>query len=335
MRMRRAIGKRGGPRNLLTYESSFAIPNDDDYDTDSSRARPPTLLRSGLPHERQHTLEPPRRQGRQGLSIGGAGRSGRRRGIARASHAPTPGVVRRTHGGLPAEPRPWPLGPEARRKAAWRAWRPPKGDKSWRFKASEEVGPPERLPSDFAAFRPGYFRFIAPVPAVPPRHVKVRNGAGMVFSGAGPAGAGRPGHFSRPARVPPGRGGATPGGPRLRGRGGRSPPPARGGRGRGRRADGARGARLTPFYNLPSMAGVVAHFRAVHDATGLLIILYNNPGRTGIDLTHEAFAGLAALPRVVGVKERQRNLGVWSCGWTCGGRPSGARSPRASSCTTG
>ena len=69
---------------------------------------------------------------------------------------------------------------------------------------------------------------------------------------------------------------------------------------------------LTPFHNLPSMAGVVAHFRAVHDATGLPIILYNNLGRTGIDLDHGAFAELAALPRVVGVKECRRDLGVVS-----------------------
>lgn len=69
---------------------------------------------------------------------------------------------------------------------------------------------------------------------------------------------------------------------------------------------------LTPFHNLPSMAGVVAHFRAVHDAARLPILLYNNPGRTGIDLDHGAFAELAALPRVVGVKECRRDLGVVS-----------------------
>lgn len=69
---------------------------------------------------------------------------------------------------------------------------------------------------------------------------------------------------------------------------------------------------LTPFHNLPTMPGVVAHFRAVHDATRLPIILYNNPGRTGIDLDHGAFAELAALSRIVGVKECRRDLGVVS-----------------------
>ncbi len=60
-----------------------------------------------------------------------------------------------------------------------------------------------------------------------------------------------------------------------------------------------------------SASGCLGGKPALAAATGLPIILYNNPGRTGIDLTHEAFAELAALPRVVGVKECG---GTWGCG---------------------
>ncbi|HSD52394.1 MAG TPA: 4-hydroxy-tetrahydrodipicolinate synthase, partial [Candidatus Methylomirabilis sp.] len=69
---------------------------------------------------------------------------------------------------------------------------------------------------------------------------------------------------------------------------------------------------LTPFHNLPTPAGIFSHFRTVHDATSLPILLYNNPGRTGIDMDLALQEELAALPRVVGVKECRREMALVS-----------------------
>jgi 4-hydroxy-tetrahydrodipicolinate synthase len=69
---------------------------------------------------------------------------------------------------------------------------------------------------------------------------------------------------------------------------------------------------LTPFHNLPTPAGIITHFRTVHDATSLPILLYNNPGRTGMDMDLALQEELAAFPRVVGVKECRREMAIVS-----------------------
>jgi len=69
---------------------------------------------------------------------------------------------------------------------------------------------------------------------------------------------------------------------------------------------------LTPFHNLPTPAGIITHFRTVHDATSLPILLYNNPGRTGIDMDLALQEELAGLPRIVGVKECRREMAIVS-----------------------
>lgn len=66
---------------------------------------------------------------------------------------------------------------------------------------------------------------------------------------------------------------------------------------------------LTPFYVSPSPAGLVEHFRSVAEAVQLPIILYNNPGRTGINLEVGLLEQLAEIPAVVGIKECDRDLG--------------------------
>ncbi|TFV98752.1 4-hydroxy-tetrahydrodipicolinate synthase [Orlajensenia leifsoniae] len=60
---------------------------------------------------------------------------------------------------------------------------------------------------------------------------------------------------------------------------------------------------VTPYYNKPTQAGILTHFRMVADATDLPVILYDIPGRTGVPIKYETIIRLAKHPNILAVKD--------------------------------
>jgi len=75
------------------------------------------------------------------------------------------------------------------------------------------------------------------------------------------------------------------------------------------KAAGANGVlHVAGYYNRPSQEGLYQHFKAVHDAVDIPIIIYNIPPRAIVDIQPKTMARLAQLPRIVGVKDATGDL---------------------------
>jgi 4-hydroxy-tetrahydrodipicolinate synthase len=65
---------------------------------------------------------------------------------------------------------------------------------------------------------------------------------------------------------------------------------------------------VTPYYNRPTQEGLYQHYRAIAESTQLPIVVYNVPGRTGVNVEPATLARLAGIPNIVGVKEASGNI---------------------------
>jgi 4-hydroxy-tetrahydrodipicolinate synthase len=65
---------------------------------------------------------------------------------------------------------------------------------------------------------------------------------------------------------------------------------------------------VTPYYNKPTQDGLYQHYTALAESTSLPIIVYNVPGRTGVNVDVSTLVRLAALPNIAGVKEASGNV---------------------------
>ena len=68
------------------------------------------------------------------------------------------------------------------------------------------------------------------------------------------------------------------------------------------------GLMITPYYNKPTQEGLFQHFSTIAEKVDIPIILYNVPGRTGINMLPDTVARLAAVPNIVGLKDAAADL---------------------------
>jgi len=78
---------------------------------------------------------------------------------------------------------------------------------------------------------------------------------------------------------------------------------------------------VTPYYNKPTQEGLFQHYRAIAESTPLPIVLYNVPGRTGVNIEPATVSRLSEIPNIVGIKEASGNI-AQICE-VCGVVPSG------------
>jgi 4-hydroxy-tetrahydrodipicolinate synthase len=70
---------------------------------------------------------------------------------------------------------------------------------------------------------------------------------------------------------------------------------------------------VVPYYNKPTQEGLYQHFKTIAEAVDMPVILYNVPGRTVADLSHDTTIRLAQIPNIVGIKDATGNIerGEW------------------------
>lgn len=66
---------------------------------------------------------------------------------------------------------------------------------------------------------------------------------------------------------------------------------------------------ISPYYNKPNSAGLLAHFKKIAEAVDIPIVLYNVPSRTGQDMPVDVIAELAKVENIIGIKEASGSLG--------------------------
>jgi 4-hydroxy-tetrahydrodipicolinate synthase len=64
----------------------------------------------------------------------------------------------------------------------------------------------------------------------------------------------------------------------------------------------------TPYYNKPTQEGLYKHFKKIAEEVDIPLVLYNIPGRTGVNMVPETVARLAEIPNIVGIKEASGSL---------------------------
>jgi len=67
---------------------------------------------------------------------------------------------------------------------------------------------------------------------------------------------------------------------------------------------------VTPYYNKPTQEGLYQHYKKIAESVEIDQILYNVPGRTGVDMSVDTVVGLAEIPNIIGVKDATGNLNV-------------------------
>ena len=66
---------------------------------------------------------------------------------------------------------------------------------------------------------------------------------------------------------------------------------------------------VTPYYNKPTPEGLYQHYRAIAESVMLPVVVYNVPGRTGVNVDPATLVRLSTIPGIVGVKEASGNMG--------------------------
>lgn len=69
---------------------------------------------------------------------------------------------------------------------------------------------------------------------------------------------------------------------------------------------------VTPYYNKPPQAGVIAHFTAMAEATDLPVVMYDIPGRTGIEIESDTIVKLFEHPKIAALKDAKGNVAATS-----------------------